>query len=274
MSTAGTTVVTLMLLWSAFGGRTAAAVDYPRLARIADGVYTYEQIDPTKRGVTVNNLVIVTSAGVLVADGQGTVENTRRLVADIAAVTMQPIRYVVAGSIHGDHRGGDPAFPPTATFITAPADLSLGGRAVRVLMLGRAHTGTDLEVFLPAEKILYMSEAFSNRIFPSLANGYPTEWVAALEKAEAMDVEVYVPAHAAMSIGVLITTKDEVRVCRRALERVIAEGRRLHDAKVSIDAATPAANFGEFGSWTRAAENAPGALKRVYLELDGGLRRD
>src|SRR5262245_61604999 len=96
-----------------------AAVDgqsYPRLTRIADGVYTYEQADPTKRGVAVNNLIVITNDGVLVADGQGTVDNTRRLVEDIAGITLQPIRYVVVGSIHGDHRGGDAAFPPGVTF--------------------------------------------------------------------------------------------------------------------------------------------------------------
>jgi hypothetical protein len=54
---------------------------------------------------------------VLVADGQGTVENTGRLVAAIGALTAVPIRYVIVGSEHGDHRGGDSAFPATATFI-------------------------------------------------------------------------------------------------------------------------------------------------------------
>jgi glyoxylase-like metal-dependent hydrolase (beta-lactamase superfamily II) len=254
------------------GCAAAAAEDLPRMTRLADGVYVYEQADPTKRGVTVNNLVVVTNDGVLVADGQGTADNTKRLVADIAAITPQPIRYVVVGSVHGDHRGGDAAFPASATFITSARDLTLGGRDIRVLMLGRAHTGTDLEVLLPREKILYMSEVFSNRIFPSLANGYPTEWIAALQKAEALAADVYVPAHAAMSVGRLITSRDEVRVCRQALERVVAEGRRLHDAKVPVDAAAASASFGDIANWTRAAENAPGALKRVYMEIDKELK--
>ena len=139
-------------------------------------------------------------------------------------------------------------------------------------MLGRAHTGSDLEVLLPREKILYMSEVFSNRIFPSLANGYPSEWIAALQKAEALDVDVYVPAHAAMSTGHLFTSRDEVRLCRQALERVVSEGRRLHDAYVLVDAAAASASFGDIGAWMRAAENALGAFKRVYMELDKELK--
>lgn len=249
----------------------AWAADFPRMTRLADGVYAYEQIDPTKRGVTVNNLIVVTSDGVLVADGQGTVDNTTRLVADIAAVTPQPIRYVVVGSVHGDHRGGDKAFPAGVTFVTTARDLTLGGRDIRVVMLGRAHTGSDLEVLLPREKILFMSESFSNRIFPSLANGYPSEWIAALHQAERMDVDVYVPAHATMAASALVTSKDEVRTYRAALEKVLAEGRRLHDAHVPVDTAAASASFGDIGNWTRAAENAPGALKRVYMEIDGQL---
>ena len=81
--------------------------DFPRLTKLADNVYGYEQLDPTKRGVTANNLIVVTTAGVLVAEGQGTVDNVRRLVSDIATITPQPINYVVVGSEHGDHTGGD-----------------------------------------------------------------------------------------------------------------------------------------------------------------------
>src|SRR5712691_7727023 len=83
--------------------RGLKASDFPRLTKLADNVYAYEQLDPTKRGLTVNNLIVVTTGGVLVADGQGTVDNVRRLVSDIATITLQPIKYVVVGSEHGDH---------------------------------------------------------------------------------------------------------------------------------------------------------------------------
>jgi len=263
--------------------------DFPRTTKLAEGVYAYEQIDPTKRIVTANNLIVITNDGVLVAEGQGTVENVARLVADIAKLTPQPIRYVVVGSEHGDHTGGDAAFPQTAAFLAHPfskaaierrigraaetvADkraISMGGTLIDILFLGRAHTGGDLEVYLPREKILFMSEVFSNRIFPSMANGFPTEWLAALKKAEQMDVARFVPAHGFIdSVAIL---NEEERNYRSALERVIAEGRRLHDMKVPVDDAPSRADFGEFAAWTRRAENAAGALKRVYMELDGQL---
>lgn len=257
----------------AAAGSAVSADDVPRLGALtplADGVYVYEHLDPTKQGVSVNNLVVVSSGGVLIADGQGTVENTRALVAAVAAITSAPIRYVVVGSVHGDHRGGDAGFPPSAAVITTRTDLALGGREVRVLMLGRAHTGSDLEVWLPKERVLYMSEAFSNRIFPSMANSYPSEWVAALTQAEALDARVYVPAHGAIDAA-KDWTRGGVRTYRGALEQVLAEGRRLHDATIAVDQAPARATWGAFASWTRLAENAAGALKRVYMEIDGAL---
>jgi glyoxylase-like metal-dependent hydrolase (beta-lactamase superfamily II) len=280
--------------------RGLSPADFPRVTKLAENVYAYEQIDPTKRTVTANNLIVVTSDGVLIAEGQGTVVNVTRLVADVAKITPQPIKYVVVGSEHGDHTGGDSAFPETATFIAHPFSkanlerqaqnrrpaqskvvvptetvdakrtLIMGGTEIQILFLGRAHTGGDLEVYLPREKILFMSEVFINRIFPSMANAYPTEWVETLKRAEQMDVAMFIPAHGFVESAAVL--KEEERNYRMALEHILAEGKRLHDAQVPIENATASANFGVYDNWTRAANNAYAALKRVYMELDGEIK--
>jgi glyoxylase-like metal-dependent hydrolase (beta-lactamase superfamily II) len=280
--------------------RGLTASDFPRMTKLAENVYGYEQLDPTKRGLTANNLVVVTTGGVLVAEGQGTVDNVRRLVSDIATITPQPIKYVVIGSEHGDHTGGDSAFPDGVTFIAHPFSkanlerqaagrrpeqpktviptetvdsrrvINLGATEIQILFLGRAHTGGDLEVYLPRENILFMSEVFINRIFPSMANGYPTEWIATLRKAEGMGASIYVPAHGFIDSPQVL--HEEMLNYRSAIERVIAEGKRLHDSGVPADAASAAANFGPYSDWTRVGDNAANALKRVYMELDGQLK--
>jgi len=266
--------------------RGLTAADFPRVRKLADNVYSFEQIDPTKQVVTVNNLIVITTDGVLIAESQGTVENTRRLLAEVARLTPQPVKYVVVGSEHGDHTGGISAFPPGVTYFAHPFSaprikqptepvtdrkaIAPGGTEIDILFLGRAHTGGDLEVYLPREKILFMSEAFINRIFPSMANGYPGEWVETLKKAERMDVTWFVPAHGFVDGAPVL--REEVRNYRLAIERIIAEGKRLHDGKVPVDDAPAAANFGPYESWTRKQNNAAGALKRVYMELDGQLK--
>lgn len=277
--------------------------ELPRMSRLADGVYLYEHPDPTKRGVTANNLVVVSGGGVLVTDGQGTPDNTRQLVDAVAAVTAQPIRYVVVGSEHGDHRGGDSAFPPTAVFIAHPfsrdnldrqahaadrrpnapptvvpaetvADervLNMTGADIHVLFLGRGHTGGDLEVFLPQKRIAYVSEMSSSGIFPSMANAYPGEWLRALDRIERLQADTFVPAHGLMDRAPALD-RAELHAFHLALERVVTEGRRLHDAHVAVDDAPARADFGPYASWARAAENGPSAIKRVYMEADGTLR--
>ena len=260
--------------------------DFPRLKKLAENVYSYEQIDPTKRVVTVNNLIVVTTDGVLIAESQGTVENVNRLLADVATLTTQPIKYVVIGSEHGDHVGGIEAFPKTVTFFAHPSSapklkrpaeaiagpkkvLTMGGTEIDILFLGRAHTGGDLEVYLPKEKILFMSEVFVNRVSPSMANGFPTEWIEALKKAEAIDAAWYIPAHGFVDSQTVL--REELHNYRLAIERVMLEGRRLHDAKVPVDKAAANADFGPYADWTRVSNNAAGALQRVYLELEGQL---
>jgi len=261
--------------------------DFPRVRKLADNVYTFEQIDPTKRIVTVNNLIVISREGVLVAESQGTADNTKKLVAEIARLTPQPIKYVVVGSEHGDHTGGIGAFPSGVTYFAHPfsaprikqptetvADkkvLNLGGTEIQILFLGRAHTGGDLQVFLPRERILFMSEVFINRIFPSMANGYPSEWVETLKRSEALDPIWYVPAHGFVDDAAVL--KEEERNYRMAIEKIIAEGTRLHDAKTPVESAAAGARLEPFDGWTRAANNATSALQRVYAERDGALER-
>jgi cyclase len=292
----------LLLLTTVGAAVDVIAQPLPRMTRLTDGVYMYEHADPTKAGVTANNLVVVGTRAVLVADGQGTVENTGHLIAAIAAITPVPVRYVVVGSEHGDHRGGDTAFPETATFIAHPASkaaletqsalparranaapvvvptetvsdartVDLGGREAEIRFLGRAHTGGDLVVLLPRERIVFMSEAFISGIFPSMANGFPSEWADVLRRAEALDVEVLVPAHGLMSRAAE-TSRSAVTVYRQAIEQVLAEGRRLHDASVAVAEASSLARLGTLTALHRYADNVAGALGRVYAELDGRL---
>jgi len=270
--------------------RGLKAADFPRVKMLVPNVYTFEQIDPTKRTVTVNNLIVVTSDGVLVAEGQGTAENVNKLIAEIKKLTPAPVKYVVVGSEHGDHTGGDAAFPETVTFLVHPTSkpqverrlrgpietvadkrvITLGGTEIDVLFLGRAHTGGDLEVYLPQQRVLFMSEVFSNHIFPSMANGYPTEWIETLKRAEQVNADWYVPAHGFVDSADVL--KQEEHSYHEALERIYAEGKRLHDRHVDIENATASAVFEPFDAWTRAANNAYAALKRVYLELDGALK--
>ena len=124
-------------------------------------------------------------------------------------------------------------------------------------------------VYLPAEKILFMSEAYLNRVFPAMRSAYPSEWVAAIEAAQAMDVEIYVPGHGFVESPAILT--EELETYRQALLTVIGEARRLHAAGASPEEAVEQAQFGELETWTLRGGQAATSIKRVYLELNGEL---
>lgn len=276
--------------------------DFPRVQTLAPGVYSYEQLRSAgdERFTTVS-MFVVTDDGVLVADGQGSPAETRRLIETIATVTDHPIAHVVICSDHGDHTAGNAEFPSTARFyahptshavlqgaannpdrpstappIVVPTDLvettetlHLGNREIRLLFLGRAHTGGDLVVHLPKEKILFMSEAYLNHVFPALRSAYPSEWVAMIEAAQALDADTYVPGHGFVDSPEVLA--EELETYRQALVQVIDEATRLHAVGLTLEQAIAQAHFGDLETWFLRSSQAPRALGRVYMELNGEL---
>ena len=280
--------------------------DFPRIKKLAENVFAYEDLNgsiDSDLAFTTNSLIVITSTGVLVADGQGSVAKTKRLVDEIGKLTKQPIRYVVIGADHGDHINGNSAFPSNAIFIAHPTSkavierqaaagrgagapgvpvpqetvadkrvLMMGDTEIQILFLGRAHTGGDLEVFLPKDGILWMSEAFFNRLYPSVGgnrSGRPIEWIETIKKAEALKARMYVPNHGFVDSPQVLN--EELVNFRRALENLVSEARRLHAAKVPLETAPRQMNLGEFQYWYRAANNMPDAVRNVYLEIEGKL---
>ena len=277
--------------------------DFPRIHQLAENVYAYEELNgPASQSLsfTTNSLIVVTSEGVLVADGQGSVAKTERLVEEIARITPLPIRYMVICADHRDHIAGNSAFPDEVTFIAHPTSkavierqqesgrgpsipipqetvsdrrvLTMGDTVIEILFLGRAHTGGDLQVFLPEENILFMGETFFNRIYPSVGGGmtaYPSEWLESVKRAEAMNADWYLADHGFVDPPDVM--REELENFRRALENLISEATRLHDDGVPVERAFRLMNLGEFQYWFRAAMNMPDAVRQVYRELDGEL---
>jgi cyclase len=286
--------------------------DFPRLVKIADNVYGYEDFHPS--GMPTVSLFVVGRDGVLLADGQANPALTQRLLDTIATTTGKPVKWYVVGSDHGDHTAGNAVLPsgltwyvhptsraqmerdaanaqtanakaaveaaaagkpaPTPRVVVVPpaamaADkqvIDVGGIEVQVLFLGRAHTGGDLMVYLPTQKILFMSEAYLNRVFPAMRSAYPSEWVTTLDRALAMDVDRYVPGHG--FIEEPKASREELVEFQRALKYVIAEVRRLHTLGLSADEARKQADWGPYKEWMLADQQDIVAIRKVYEEIE------
>ncbi len=281
--------------------RGLSDTDFPRTVKVTSNVYTYEDFHAGDEKFTTTNMFVVTEAGVLVADGQGDPAATKGLLNAIARVTPNPIKYVVVCSDHGDHTAGNASFPSGVKYLVHPAskailerqaasgrgasgwtlpadvdivedrkDVTLGAEHVQILFLGRAHTGGDLAVYLPQQKILFMSEIFLNRVFPAMRSAYPSEWRRTLTRAEQMDVTTYIPGHGFTEQAAV--SKEELHAYHQALDAVIAEATRLYKAGVPVDDAIKQADFGEYALWTLAKSQGPIAIRKVYEELSGTLK--
>ena len=217
----------------------------------------------------------------------------------IIQITDEPIRTVVVASDHGDHTAGNSAFPANAAFLAHPTSalaleasaargregappvvlatelvvdrkiIEMGGKEIHVLFLGRAHTGGDLLVYLPEEKVMFMSEAYLHRVFPAMRTAFPTEWVEMIESAQAMDVDIYVPGHGFVDHPSILG--EELEVYQDALRTVIAEAHRLHGEGLELAEAQDQAHFGDLETWSLRSSQGDRALQQIYAEIDGAL---
>jgi glyoxylase-like metal-dependent hydrolase (beta-lactamase superfamily II) len=251
---------------------------------------------------TTNNLVVVTSEGILVADAQGSPEDTTRLIEEIKKLSDQPIKYVVIGSEHVDHTGGNASFPATVTFIAHPGakrnletqannpnrgrnapkivipndvvidkrSITLGGTEIQLLNLGRCHTGTDLTVFLPKQKVLFMSECYFHNLYPSLRTGFPSEWIETIKKAQSMDAEYYIPGHGYIDDAKKL--KADLMESRKALETIVSEAKRLYKPGASPAETFKLGNFAPYSSWEFTDAQARPAFERAWAEIEANLQ--
>jgi cyclase len=259
--------------------------EFPRVIKLADNVYGYEEI--RQPGFTTVSLFVVGNDGVLIADGQGSPEATQTMLKHIAKVTTKPVKWYIVGSDHGDHTAGNSVLPKDVTFIVSKASaaqmklvapamtsdrqsVNVGGIEVQAIFAGRAHTGGDLLVYLPKQKILFMSEVYLNRVFPAMRSAYPSEWVAVIDKALAMDVERYVPGHGFIEAPKV--SREELIEYQKAMRYVIDEVKRLHKLGLSADDAAKQANWGPYREWFLVEQQGPIAVRKIYEEIEGKLR--
>ena len=148
--------------------------------------------------------------------------------------------------------------------------LKMGNTEIQILNSGRSHTGGDLEVYLPQEKILFTSESFSSHIFPSMANAYPAEWIQTVKKLRQIEATFVVPGHGFLDPVPNMTR--EMAEFEQALEYVVGEVTRIHKTGVGVEEGLTRVDWGPYAAWSVFERNAPVAFRRIYDELDGKLR--
>ena len=174
---------------------------------------------------------------------------------------------------------------PNITFSDRLA-FELGERHVEVLNYGRGVTPGDTFVYLPKEKILLLGDLIVNPVTFALS-GFPTEWLRALEKVDAIDATTIVTGHGAPLHDSLRAMMDVFRCCgkgpRRGADRSAKEA-IFPGARSMVTIGRSAAANGAFksqpstgtctASTTSSTVRSPMRSRRCPLrkQLPGGRR--
>jgi cyclase len=194
-----------------------------------------------------NSIVRVTTEGVILVDTKMPSQaNYDGLMQQIRSVTPLPVKTVIVTHHHADHTGNNDRFlaagaevighavlassldtyqfdpkpaKPTTTYNGRERVVRLGGAEVRVLHLGRAHTGGDSVVYFPDLKVVATSDAVTTGATGPLADyaggGSFTGFAPVLDAMMKLDFDTAVPG-----AGPLLT-KVDVQVFRAKVRTVI-----------------------------------------------------
>jgi len=269
------------------------------LRQIIPGHYAWSTTNAAGR--TFSSGVIATSDGVLVVDALDSEAIARAQRAAIASTIKQPIRYLVSSSFHDPFSKGNIAYAdvfkighenyraglvdqmtrggasaeeqrarlPTGTFRDRMT-IYVGGKEFQILHFGQAHTRGDSVVFVPQDRIAYLSELFFADEFPNMAQGYGVSWLRVLDGVEALGADILVPGH-----GPIPEDPKDTRAALRRMRQLLVDARDAIQGEIgrgaTEDQAVAAVKLQQYEKLPTYAAQREVAVRRMYKELKGSL---
>ncbi len=265
------------------------------LQQIIPGHYVYTSTN-------FNSGVIVTSEGVVVLDALNSEAVARAEREAIAKTIGAPVRVLVSSTFHNNYSRGNLAYAdvwkighenyrtdllklmqrdkvpaeqqnarlPTQTYRDR-VTLYLGGKEIQVLYLGRAHTRGDSIIYVPQDRIAYLSELFFADQFLYIEDGYGIDWLKALDAVEALGAEIFVPAHGSVPADPRETQQGLRRFrqmlvdVRDAVQQAIARG-------ATEDQAIATVGWPQYAKMRGYDAQRETAVRRLYRQLTGVLQ--
>lgn len=120
--------------------------------------------------------------------------------------------------------------PPEVTF---DKRLVLHGsqRTAELLTFGRGHTGSDIVLYLPDDRVIFAGDLILVSTHPFMLDSQPDRWLTVLDKVEKLDFEVLVPGHGPLGTRADIAAmRTYFAALERLVEKVIADGGTADDA--------------------------------------------
>jgi len=264
------------------------------LRQIIPGHYVYSS-------TTYNSGVIVTSEGVVVLDALNSEAVARAQRDAMASTIRQPVRILVSSTFHNNYSKGNIAYAdvlkighehyrtdlldlmqrekvsaeeqqarrPNQTFRDRMT-LYLGGKEIQILYVGRAHTRGDSIIFVPQDRIAYLSELYFADQFLFITDGYGLDWLRALDAVDALGAEIVVPGHGPIPSDPRETVQGLRRFrqmlvdVRDSVQKEIARG-------ATEDQAVATLKWPQYEKLQGYDAQRETAVRRLYQQLTGKL---
>ncbi|MGH3556501.1 MAG: fumarylacetoacetate hydrolase family protein [Mycobacterium sp.] len=139
--------------------------------------------------------------------------------------------------------------------------IDVGGREVRLLNLGPAHTAADSVVHVPDAGTLFAGDLLFIGCTPIVWAGPIANWVAACDAMIALDAPTVVPGHGP------VTDPNGIRAVRGYLVHVNEQAEAAYRKGLSFVEAADTIDLGEYASWLDAERVVVNIYQR-YGELD------
>jgi len=250
---------------------------------------------------TYNSGIIVTDEGVVVLDALNSEAVARAQREAMAGSIRQPIRILVSSTSHNNYSKGNVAYAdvlkighehyrtdlldlmqrekvpaeeqrarlPNQTFRDRMT-LYLGGKEIQVLYVGRAHTRGDSIIFVPQDRIVYLSELYFADQFLFINDGYGLDWLRALDTVEALDADIFVPGH-----GPIPSNPRDSRQGLRRFRQMLVDVRDAVQKEIgrgtTEDQAVAAIRWPQYEKLQGYDTQREIAVRRFYQQLTGKL---
>ncbi|HEX2908913.1 MAG TPA: MBL fold metallo-hydrolase [Phototrophicaceae bacterium] len=156
---------------------------------------------------------------------------------------------------------------PTQTF-SGTLTLTIGGREVQLIEVGPAHTQGDLMVYVPDAKTLFSADIVFIGSTPVMWAGPVENWIAALDRILALDVDTIVPGHGPITDKAGVQqVKDYWTFVQAAVRQQYEAGRSPEQAAQEI-ALSAAFQEQFFAAWN-SPERIMTSTHTIYRQLNG-----
>jgi glyoxylase-like metal-dependent hydrolase (beta-lactamase superfamily II) len=251
---------------------------------------------------TYNSGVIATSEGVIVLDALNSEAVGRAERKAIEDTIRQPVRVLVSSSFHNNYSKGNLAYADVwkighenyrADLLDlmqrekAPAEeqksrlpnqtyrervtLHFGGKEIQILYVGRAHTRGDSIIYVPQDRIVYLSELFFANQFLFINDGYGLDWLKTMDAVEALGADVFVPGHGPIPVDPK-ETRQELRRFRQMLMDVRDAVQKEIARGATEDQAVATIRWPQYEKMQSYDAQRETAIRRLYQQLVGTLK--